>query len=230
MRMKFRLFGAHAGSTIVLCNTFFENGLAAIDDTPENLGHLERALRFYRAYSEGSAEYDAAVEEESNGNRSKADPETGSGDSERLLGEHDSSSGGVTDEGPTQRSTYANGETGDARSGSNGSGHEDSGMAERETAGDQGSGESDQISPDPNALDVDWKLVNIVEALDPTVDDHWTQAGLPAIAAIEQAYGSGEVTRALVEQAKPGWNRESAQQESALISAVEPEETEDIPF
>ncbi len=236
MQMKFRLFGAHAGTTVELSGTYFQDGLATVADTPENLGHLERALTYYRAYSEGSAEYDAGViEEQENGNRSKTDEDGGSGDSKRVLGEHDPSSKGPADVPPTQRDDPSTTETRDEGPSTHGSGHEDSGLAEQPPEGDQGNGAphsvEDRPHPDPNALDIDWKLVKIVEALDPANKDHWTQAGLPAIAAIEQAYGSGEVTRSLVTKAKPDWCRELAEEAVKQVAAdnyIDPEE--EVPF
>ncbi len=226
MQMKFRLFGAHAGATVILSGTYFENGLATVEETPENLGHLQRALLYYRAYVEGSPEYDAAVEEFSDGNRSEVHEEAGSGDSERLLGEHDSPSGGTTDETSAQRPGDVETPGGDERLSPEWGGHEHPGLAEQPTEGDIGDGEPDQgleVAPpepepaDPNARDIDWKLTNVIDALDPDVDGHWTKGGLPMITAVEEAYGSGEVTRALVEKAKPGWTRELAVDEKASV-------------
>jgi hypothetical protein len=47
-------------------------------------------------------------------------------------------------------------------------------------------------------------------ALDPENDKHWTETGLPAMAAIEQAAKSTGIIRSEVEEAAPGHNREAA--------------------
>ena len=39
------------------------------------------------------------------------------------------------------------------------------------------------------------KIAEIVQSLDKNNDDHWTDDGLPAMAAIEEAYGSSTITR-----------------------------------
>lgn len=54
------------------------------------------------------------------------------------------------------------------------------------------------------------RLVEAIKKLDHANDDHWTQAGKPAIAAVEKLYGSNELTRASIEAAVPGWDRETA--------------------
>lgn len=56
----------------------------------------------------------------------------------------------------------------------------------------------------------DAKLAAVLAQLDPDNDDHWTQQGKPALAAVEAAYGSSAITRADVEAAAPGLTREAA--------------------
>ena len=52
-------------------------------------------------------------------------------------------------------------------------------------------------------------LLSAINQLDPTNDDHWTQAGAPAISAIEGIYGN-QTTRAEVNEVAPGYDRDAA--------------------
>ena len=52
-------------------------------------------------------------------------------------------------------------------------------------------------------------LLAAINLLDPTNDDHWTQSGAPAIAAIEEIYGN-DTTRAEVNEVAPGYDRDAA--------------------
>ena len=45
--------------------------------------------------------------------------------------------------------------------------------------------------------------------------DHWTDAGKPKMSAVEEIYGSGDVTRADVEAAVPGLTQETALERAA---------------
>lgn len=66
-------------------------------------------------------------------------------------------------------------------------------------------------TPDgPVGNEVNEKLRRAVLQLDPSNDEHWTQAGKPSISAITQLYGAGDVTRADIEAAAPGLLRDSA--------------------
>lgn len=60
--------------------------------------------------------------------------------------------------------------------------------------------------------DANTRLAAALKQLDPKNDDHWTQAGKPAIAAVEKLYGDAGITRADVDAAIPGFDRESAKQ------------------
>ena len=52
-------------------------------------------------------------------------------------------------------------------------------------------------------------LLSAINQLDPTNDDHWTQAGAPAISAIEGIYGN-QTTRAEVNEVAPDYDRDAA--------------------
>ncbi len=56
----------------------------------------------------------------------------------------------------------------------------------------------------------DEKLKRAVLSLDPNNNAHWVANGKPAMAAVEAAYGSAGITRADVDAAAPGYNRDAA--------------------
>lgn len=63
---------------------------------------------------------------------------------------------------------------------------------------------------DGHAPELNEKLLRAVLSLDPGVDDHWTQDGQPAMRAVEQVYGSADITRADVKAAAPEVTRGTA--------------------
>lgn len=58
--------------------------------------------------------------------------------------------------------------------------------------------------------EVNEKLVEAIQKLDPAVDEHWTKDGLPAIEAVQKFYGSADVKRADIKAAAPDFTRETA--------------------
>lgn len=54
------------------------------------------------------------------------------------------------------------------------------------------------------------RLREAVSRLDSKNDTHWTSEGLPAVSAVEEKLGAGNVTRKDINAAAPGWNRERA--------------------
>lgn len=75
-----------------------------------------------------------------------------------------------------------------------------------------------ELEPEP-VLEMSEKIAGAVRGLDPENDEHWTEAGLPAMAAVEDVVGSKDIKRADVEAAEPGWDRDKA-----LEAAVEAED------
>jgi len=63
---------------------------------------------------------------------------------------------------------------------------------------------------EPSPGPVNSALARALKMLDPKVDDHWNDEGEPALAVVELAYGNAGITRRMVRDAAPGWNRESA--------------------
>lgn len=62
----------------------------------------------------------------------------------------------------------------------------------------------------PEEPEVDEKLIAALKKLDPKNDDHWVKDGRPAMAAVEELYGSAGITREDVETAIPGYDRKVA--------------------
>ncbi|MEE9160020.1 MAG: hypothetical protein V3U60_16745 [Gammaproteobacteria bacterium] len=72
---------------------------------------------------------------------------------------------------------------------------------------------------DPISPDMTEQIAAAVRDLDPENDDHWTDAGLPAMKAVEDVVGTKAIKRADVEAAAPGWDRDRA-----LEAATSPED------
>lgn len=74
-----------------------------------------------------------------------------------------------------------------------------------------GSNESNESDANPAAEKQGLSLAESIGQLDPNDDDHWTKAGLPAIAAVETIFGK-DISREDIEAAAPGFNRSIALQ------------------
>ena len=72
--------------------------------------------------------------------------------------------------------------------------------------------------------DVNMKLANAIRALDADNDEHWTQDGKPAIAAIQNVYGQTGFTRKDVEAAVPNFTRDVARADKAAEVAGKSDE------
>ena len=53
-------------------------------------------------------------------------------------------------------------------------------------------------------------LLETVMSLDPTLDEHWTEAGKPRVDVVAEKCGNASVTRAMIEKAAPGYTRGAA--------------------
>ena len=54
------------------------------------------------------------------------------------------------------------------------------------------------------------KIIDGIKSLDPSNDDHWTDAGLPRVDMVATASGVINVTRKDIAAALPGWDRTKA--------------------
>ncbi len=80
----------------------------------------------------------------------------------------------------------------------------------------EGDAGGDPKVPDGEGAEADL-LRKAVMVLDPDDETHWTDAGLPAMRAVEEAYGSTDITRADVEAVAPGWKRDRAHKAKEVI-------------
>ena len=69
---------------------------------------------------------------------------------------------------------------------------------------------TDEETPNPAQVLVLARLEAALRKLDPNNDEHWTKSGKPAVAAVEQFYGSADITRTDIEAAIPDFDRAAA--------------------
>jgi hypothetical protein len=202
MTMTLVLAGHYAGKTVRLGNFQFVDGETTFSGNGEQIISVTRIMaRGYNAHLKGSVElanaqatYDAEMERI----HGKRDIQ-----GENRAGEHEavsdvqSSGSGSTEVQTDAGEPDVEPETGSEGVLSNGSGLQD--------AGDDD--ESDQKVRMSN----NFQLEKIIHSLDPENDEHWTQGGMPRLSAIEEALdGDTGITRADVNNAAPGYDREKA--------------------
>jgi hypothetical protein len=202
VKAKFEFFGAHKGKTMSIGNHTFVDGKYTITESPEGIAGVTKYLSSFSAFAVGSDEYDAAQAAESgdsNGVSSdnEATPEPGAPETVSS----DDSPGAGNEAAPAE----LGGEPVGDDSGNSGVSPEGNGQPD---AGDDS--EQDPVDGTPSS-EVDEVMVKAVQSLDPDVDDHWTEDGLPAMSAIEQSFGAG-FTRDDIENAVPGWDRARAKE------------------
>lgn len=195
------LTGALAGQTIKLNGHRFVDGKLTIVDEGKGLGSLAKYMgRSYQAFVEGSAELEAALQRDAaNGERDvygKNERPKHQGNFKvqpnEQVAEETFADDGVGSDDPANRTEG---------SVAGGDGHEDSGVSE-----------STEKQTASGASAINSALHMAVSGLDPESDDAWTSAGLPAVSAVEKAYGSGAVTRKMIEEVAPGFNRAKARE------------------
>jgi hypothetical protein len=199
------LAGHFSGETVVLGGQQFTDGVLSLQGEAQEIEGLIKYLgKNYQAYPEGSEqlkEIQKQLGEDSNG---------GSQDNGTVQETGEQPSSGVRQDGAESASVpdlLGGTDDGDTGGGSGsipeGDGHEDTGLHREEENG----------RDNPNIVDShqpNLKLQKVVLALDPDNDAHWSEEGLPAMAAIEQAMESTGILRAEVEASAPGHNREEA--------------------
>lgn len=196
------LFGHYTGVTKVINGHPFVDGACAMMVQPENLGFLINYFLKYNGHFKGTPGYDEALKakERADGIRAKAQPATEPGVAEAVHGETGPAGSGPAETGSVRSAGHADAPDGEAGVRPEGDGHEDAGVpVEQEAEGIR----------EP-AVPVNLALRKAVMALDPGADSHWTAAGLPAMAAIEEALGDTGFTREDVNAAAPGWDKEKA--------------------
>lgn len=207
MTVTLVLTGARAGKTCVLNGKRFVNGKCQLTGDPNNLKHVLTYMgRCYEAYPEGSDELQLARARDNNEDTTHGvDPSTSeapeSGAAAEVPGDREPvDSGASTDENAAQRSGDAGADAGDSGVRSVGDGHEDTRVSTEGAGQEHGSGNNP-------------RLQGVIQSLDPDLDENWTKTGLPALAAVQKAYGS-DVTRSDIKNAAPDWTREKAQEKA----------------
>lgn len=190
--MKLILTGHYAGKTITLNGYKFENGELDVGNDLKKIDSLVKYFASYNAFLAGSPELAEAQE------RDRINKESSHGASEILDGQNGSQSGGVSPNKP-----------GTGETGSGGTSGAEANSAGRVSAGGgvpEGRVASELATDDPKML----MIIDALKALDPTSDEHWTDAGLPRVDAVAEASKVADVTRTDIEKAIPGWNRDTA--------------------
>lgn len=186
---KLTLVGANEGKTIVFKagtkEYEFTDGSMEVTGPSGDVDNLSKYLRrCYQAFPDPSHELDAAraalKEEADAGEADTAEP----GPGDEHPGGADDDEGGAGAE-PTQLPDADNG----------------GGAAEPE-AGEAGAGDANGDGQSP--------IVSALKRLDPADDEHWTADGKPKMSALEALMGRADITRAQVDAAAPGFNREAA--------------------
>jgi hypothetical protein len=205
MQYDLRLFGPYAGQDININGHAFRKGELTFIQKPEAVGFALRVLSYYGAYAKGTPEYDEALakEELNNGISVEVDKSAGSGASEQVSSDRESSRGEITKETVDVGDGYGEFEKRDTGVFTDRDGCKDTRIPEFEK-------EKDRVEPEEPQIDSDPLIAKAVMKLDPNHDGFWTQMGLPKLSAVEELYGKAGVTRAKVEAAAPGYTRETA--------------------
>lgn len=196
------LFGHYAGATMLINGHPFMNGACKMLVQPENLGFLVNYFSKYGGHFKGTPGYDEAVKakERADGIRAATQPPAEPGITEAVHGETGQAGSGTAEAKDVRSVGDADAPGGEAGIRPEGDGREDTGVPVASETAD---------SREP-AVPVNLALRKAVMALDPAADTHWTAAGLPAMAAVEEALGDTGFTRADVSAAAPEWDRVKA--------------------
>lgn len=191
MAITLVLTGAFAGQSVKLNNRDFIRGRLRLDGPMSGYENLVSYFSSaYNAFLEGSEELAKAQERD------------------RL-----NATGSVESSGPGQSVGEAGAVGGSPEGVSSGSGPVDPAPSQDSVVGRAEGDASPTVPHDAATSFTDAKtakLKAVLKSLDPSNDEHWTEAGLPAILAIEAAYGGTGITRKDVAAVLPNWNRQSA--------------------
>lgn len=189
------LTGARENSTEVLQGLKFINGKAKIEGTDSDINGLCNYFsKVFEAFPEGSEELLKRQgyfnKDDNNGKRESED--SGS-DTEEVQRNTESGQDGKesAEDGSDIKPTDDKSDPGAERGIPDGDGYEHTRVYPRVT-----------ITPE--------RIVEVVMSLDADNDDHWTQAGLPAMAVVESRLGTDEILRTDIENVAPKYDREVA--------------------
>lgn len=187
MKLTLVLTGHYAGKTVRLNNHQFVDGECTLEGTAQQ---IEGAARYLERC------YCAKQKDQISGVQHHNAAAAGSGNPEGLSGGELRPTGQV----PNPNSLFSDGHDpllpsdGGAGMGASGSGQEDSGL-----------------HPDKVA-----KIAKAIAGLDPKVDDHWTDAGLPSVEVISAAIADQNLTRKMIEVVAPNITREKVAEAADL--------------
>ena len=187
-KIEIELLGVHAGANMEISGHTFVNGKTVLIDADQfRLNQAARLFSYFGGYEVGSPEWQARKDELSGVHNSKSGKEgSGSLSGDSKGGDDESLASDVP----------------------NGKGLDGDGAASAGSSGTTGSAAPSRY--DPSQMK---KLADAIKKLNPEVDEHWTDGGLPRLKALETA-GFHGVNREAVETAAAGWTREKALAES----------------
>ena len=203
MQYEVWLFGPLRGATRRINGHDFIKGVCYMVGKPESMAFALKYLSQYQAYARGTSAFEAATIQERTNGVSDIHAETGDGKTDSVLDKVQPVGPGVAEAAPAERDGSASPEGRDAGSSADRNGHEDSGIPNFSEA-------ENRVEPREPTVKLDPEIEAAVHKLNPDNSDHWTQAGLPKLSAVEEAMGTAGVTRKDVEASAPGWNRDQA--------------------
>lgn len=208
--VNFVLTGAKTGETGVFGRHEFVKGVSRVLVSPENAAALLTYLaRSYQAFPEGSPELVAAQKrDEENGIRHKVQENSqgADGSPNSIQGDGNRATGTVPDSRELFGSVNASGSPRGEGLVPGGSGHANSGMGNGVESGAQQQSVSVIVK----------QIQDAVSKLDPTIEEHWSEGGLPSVAYLAVALDRPDLTREIVDQACPAFNRQKAEDIAAL--------------
>lgn len=206
IRLKIKLCGHYAGKTCsfaVAPKVQFVDGIAELVGSPADVVGLQRCLeRNFQAKPVDPAQLRAILKtKEMEGIYGKYYDQEGAdevNDHEDVPSEPSGQNGEeAAEEDADDVPVDDDSEEAEAEHGSEGSGHEDSGVPVSEES----------------AKEID-NLLDAIDSLDPHNDDHWTRAGKPSVEAVSRAANRSDVTRREIEAVVDNYNRETALEEA----------------
>jgi len=205
VRVTFVLTGPDRGKTKKVKHYSFVNGECTVDVPRTGLAHAANYLSYFASYLKGSPEHlaDLAASEEAvNGVLGNAPAGVQVGDADFVQSPEHRQAGPVPAAQDVNGGVPGDREEGRERASDSttGLGPQDSGLAGKHA--------------EPSGLNVS-PLSRAITALDPEVDTNWTEGGLPAIAAL--AAFDPSLTRRVINEAAPGWNRAKARDAASLL-------------
>lgn len=179
-------------------NYDFVDGVCTfVGSEPQLKGLIKYAGRAWQAFPEGSVELKEANERDGqyNAEREPEQPDPSESDVRQdgiepapVQAVHDEADDGrEADAAPVEPEGLSEGD-----------GHEDAGLP-----------------AEPQLSDEAERLLSALVALDPEDDSHWTGQGLVKVSAVQSFLGDEEITRKMISEAAPGFDREKAREFAA---------------